>query len=120
MRLIYLVIGYIRAVIEELESIRQYKRPAQQPISPRTHKIGQIVLFVNESEVAIARGAREGVEIDSIYCIRQNDQSGEIVALLKVYEVWETLALARPLWVSEKCVWVKRGWHVFLMEIAEA
>lgn len=120
MRLVYWIIGWIITTLKQFESIRQYKRPVQQHISPRTHKVGQIALFLNEHEVVIAQGMREGVEPGSIYCIRQNDQSGGIVALLKVYEVREKLALARPLWVSEKCVWVKRGWHVFLMEIAEA
>ena len=69
--------------------------------------------------MVISRGAREGVETGSIYCIQQHDQGGDVVALLRAYEVRERMALAKQLWASGKRVWVKRGWHVFLMEIAE-
>ena len=87
---------------------------------PMTNRVGQIAMFVNERTVGINRGAREGVRPSSLYCILENDQEGDIIGLLQVFEVRELVSLAKPLWVSERCLELKIGWHIYLMEIAEA
>ena len=87
---------------------------------PRTNKVGQIAVFVNERIVGISRGAREGVRPGSLYCILENDQEGDVVGLLQIFEVKEKVSLAKLLWASERCQWLKIGWHIHLMEIAEA
>jgi len=86
----------------------------------RTREIGQIAAFIPYPQttrvetVIISRGSREGVEKGSLYFVLSNDDMGEEVALLKVFNVKEKMAQAKPLWVSAGCPILKRGWKVFL------
>jgi len=85
-----------------------------------TNRVGKIAVFLSGCEIGINRGLREGVEPGDLYCMLSNDRDGDLAALLQVYEVREKMALAKPFWVSGQCPTMKRGWHVFLLDIPEA
>jgi len=81
----------------------------------RTNRWGQLAVFINPDKVVISRGVREGVKPGSLYCLLSDDLGGDMVGLLRVWQVKEKVAYAKPIWVSKSCPQLRVGWHVFLM-----
>lgn len=86
--------------------------------SPRTRQAGKIAAFLDTYTVVISRGKREGVELGDCYAILNNDVDGDWVALLRVFEVREKMALAQSIWVLPASPVLRIGWNVFRVDLS--